>query len=186
MLSFQRAFLGQFPLCVLAFLSVSFALHLPKTESSNWKTKLARIDFPGAFVLVLAVFTLLLGLDRGSNVAWSAPITIASLCTSVPLFILFVVIEQKYAAEPFAPGRVIFERSLFAAYLCNFFSFGGWLGCIFYLPLFFQAVDGFSATQAGVRLLPGICAGVCGSLFGGILMQRTGYVLSYEKHRTCM
>ena len=36
------------------------------------------------------------------------------------------------------------------------------------------AVDGFSATQAGVRLLPGIVAGVCGSLFGGILMQKTG------------
>lgn len=36
------------------------------------------------------------------------------------------------------------------------------------------AVDGFSATQAGVRLLPGILAGVSGSLFGGILMQKTG------------
>lgn len=170
----NRAFLGQFPLCVLAFLSVFFVLHLPKIEHSNWKTKLARIDFLGAFVLVLAVFTLLLGLDRGGNVAWSTPITVASLCTSVPLFILFAVIEQKYAAEPFAPGRIIFERSLFAAYLCNFFSFGGWLACLFYLPLFFQAVDGFSATQAGVRLLPAICAGVCGSLFAGILMQRTG------------
>ncbi len=124
--------------------------------------------------MVCAVFALLLGLDHGSNVSWSSPLTIASLSASLPLFILFVVVEESLAAEPFAPGRIIFERSLFACYLCNFFSFGGWLSILFYLPLFFQAVNGFSASQAGVRLLPGIVAGVTGSLFGGILMKRTG------------
>ena len=44
----------------------------------------------------------------------------------------------------------------------------------FYLPLYFQAVDGFTATQAGLVLLPSIASGVSGSLFGGILMQKTG------------
>lgn len=42
------------------------------------------------------------------------------------------------------------------------------------LPNIKTAVDGFSATQAGVRLLSAILAGVSGSLFGGILMQKTG------------
>lgn len=161
-------------MCLLAFVTVALVLKLPKRDSSHWKTKLRRVDFLGAFVLVCAVFTLLLGLDRGSNVSWSSPITIASLCVSLPSFIVFVLVETRFAAEPFAPGHIIFERSLFACYLCNFFSFGGWLAAIFYIPLFFQAVDGFSATQAGVRLLPGIVAGVSGSLFGGILMQKTG------------
>ena len=124
--------------------------------------------------MVCAVFALLLGLDRGSNVSWSSPLTIAALSVSFLLFALFVLVEEKLAAEPFAPGRIIFERSLFACYLCNFFSFGGWLSMLFYLPLFYQAVNGYSASQAGVRLLPGIVAGVSGSLFGGILMKRTG------------
>lgn len=92
----------------------------------------------------------------------------------VPLFALFVYVEMRVASEPFAPGHIIFSRSLFACYLCNFFSFGGWLATLFYLPLYFQAVDGFTSTQAGVRLLPGIIAGVSGSLFGGIVMKRTG------------
>ena len=35
-------------------------------------------------------------------------------------------------------------------------------------------VDGLSATQAGVRLLPGVVAGVSGSLFGGFIMKRSG------------
>ena len=174
MLIETRAFLAQAPLCAVAFLAVVLLLRLPRIESSDWKSKLRRVDFAGAIVLICAVFTLLLGLDRGSNVAWSAPVTLVSLCLSPPLFILLVLIEHKFAVEPFAPGRIVFEKSLFACYLVNFFSFGGLMSVIFYLPLFFQAVDGHTATQAGVRLIPSIAAGVCGSLFGGILMQRTG------------
>lgn len=169
-----RAFLAQAPLCALAFVSVAIILNLPKKEVTDWRTKFRRIDFVGAFVLVSAVFFMLLGLDSGSNVSWSATITIVSICVSVPLFFLFVLVELKVAAEPFAPGRIIFDRSLIACYLCNFFSFAAWLSVLFYLPLFFQAVDGLSASQAGIRLLPGIVAGVSGSLFGGLVMQRTG------------
>ncbi|KZF26225.1 MFS general substrate transporter [Xylona heveae TC161] len=173
-IGWRWSFIGQAPLTLLAFIAVYFALQLPKRDDSHWKDKLRRVDFLGAFILVAAVFTLLLGLDRGSNVAWSATITIASLSISFPLFIIFVIVEMKVASEPFAPGHIIFERSLFASYLCNFFSFSGWLAALFYIPLYFQAVDGVSATQAGLRLLPSILCGVSGSLFAGYLMQHTG------------
>lgn len=164
----------QAPICAAALLSVTLVLKLPKPDSSDWKTKLRRIDFLGAFVLVAAIVLLLLGLDRGSNISWSATITVTSLCISFPLFSLFVFVELKVAAEPFAPGRIIFNGSLVACYLCNFFAFGGWMTVLFYIPLFYQAVDGFSASQAGVRLLPNVVAAVSGSLTGGLLMQRTG------------
>lgn len=173
-LIYFRAFLGQAPVCLLAFVAVAVVLSLPKIENSGWKSKLRRVDFLGAITLICAVFLLLLGLDQGSNVAWTQPIAIASLALSIPLFTTFVVIEQKYAAEPFAPGRIIFDRGLVACYLCNFFAFAGLMSVTFYVPLYFQAVDGFTATQAGLVLLPSIASGVSGSLFGGILMQKTG------------
>ena len=72
------AFLGQVPLCVVAFIAVSFVLKLPQKDSSNWRQKLRRIDFLGAAVLISAVFMLLVALDRGSNVSWKATITIVS------------------------------------------------------------------------------------------------------------
>jgi MFS family permease len=168
------AFLGQAPLCLLAFVAVAFALKLPTTEQKNWKTNLGRIDFLGAFVLVSAVFGLIFGLDRGSNKSWSLPISYGPLIASVFLFPIFVLVEKYVAAEPFAPGHIIFERSLFSYYLCNFFSFGGWLAILYYIPLFFQAVDGLGATGAAVRLIPAILAGVSGSLFGGVVMKKTG------------
>ena len=170
----SRAFLAQAPMCAIAFLSVAIILKLPKKDVLDWRSKFRRIDFLGAFVLVAAVATMLLGLDWGSNQGWSKTITIVSFSLSLPLFVAFVFVELKVAVDPFAPGRIIFERSLVACYLCNFFSFAGWLGVIFYLPLFFQAVDELSASQAGLRLLPGIVAGVSGSLFGGLVMQKTG------------
>lgn len=173
-IGWRWAFLFQVPLCLLAFIVVGLVLHLPAREQADWRTKLKRIDFLGALVLIGAVFTLLLALDRGSNVSWSSTITIVSISLSIPLFALFILVEMKVASEPFAPGHIIFHRTLFACYLCNFFSFSGWLAALFYIPLYFQAVDGLSATQAGVRLIPGIVFGVSGSLFGGFYMQKTG------------
>lgn len=173
-IGWRWAFLLQAPMCALAFVAVGLVLKLPKTQDEHWKASLRRIDFFGAVVLLGAVFTLLLGLDRGSNVSWSATVTIASICVSFPLFIIFILVEMKVAREPFAPGHIIFNRSLFACYLCNFFSFSGWLAALFYTPLYFQAVDNVSATGAGVRLIPSIVCSVSGSLLGGIYMQKTG------------
>ncbi|KAL1641494.1 hypothetical protein SLS58_005999 [Diplodia intermedia] len=167
-------FLFQPPLCIVAIVAVSLALKLPKRDHAHWGQKLRRIDFLGAAILIAAVFMLLLGLDRGSNVSWHARLTIISLAVSAPLFLLFVAVETKVAAEPFAPGHIIFERSLVACYACNFFSFAGYMAALFYLPLYFQVADAASATRAGVRLIPGIAAGVSGSLFGGFYMQHTG------------
>ena len=173
-IGWRWAFLGQAPLCLLAFTAVGFALRLPRKEDVRWPDKLRRVDFGGALVLLLAVVALLVGLDRGSNVAWRDKWALGLVCASLPLFAVFVAVEVWLAAEPFAPGHVIFEPSLFAAYLCNFFSFAGWLAVMFYVPLYFQAVDSLSATQAGVRLIPGIVLSVSGSLFGGFYMRWTG------------
>jgi hypothetical protein len=166
--------LGQFPLCVLASLSVYFILHLPKIDDSHWREKLKKIDFLGALTLITAVFALLLGLDRGSNVTWSDTLAIVCCCISIPIFAIFVFIEMKVASHPFAPGHIIFERSLFASYLVNFLGVGGYMGLTFYLPLVFQAVQGLSATDAGLRLIPPLFFSVSGSLFGGKVMQKTG------------
>ncbi|KEF62227.1 uncharacterized protein A1O9_00199 [Exophiala aquamarina CBS 119918] len=173
-LGWRWSFLGQVPLCIIAFLAVLFSLHLPSHSDQNWRKKLARIDFLGAIVLVAAVFGLIFGMDRGSNTSWVRPITYGPIMASVGLFGLFIHVERHLAKEPFAPGHIIFNRTLIASYLCCAFSFGAWLSILYYLPLFYQAVDGFGATGAAVRLLPAIVAGVSGSLFSGMWIRWYG------------
>ncbi|KAJ5671507.1 hypothetical protein N7507_000634 [Penicillium longicatenatum] len=173
-IGWRWAFLLQFPICVLAIVAVSLMLKLPTHENTDWKAKLKRVDFLGAVVLVGAVLGLLVGLDRGSNVSWTMPLTIVSLILSAIFFILFVLVELYVAAEPFAPGHIIFNRTFFSLYCCNFFSFGGWFAVLFYIPLYFQAVDGVSASGAGLRLLPSILSGATGSILAGLIMKWTG------------
>jgi predicted MFS family arabinose efflux permease len=120
-----------------------------------------------------AVFGLLVGLDRGSNVSWNDRYTIAGLCAT-PLFIVFVFVERYVASHPVAPLRIILNRTLFACYLCNFFSFAGYMSALFYIPLYFQVIGEKSSAQAGLLLLPMIFAGVSGSLFAGTYMKKTG------------
>ncbi|KAF2224596.1 MFS multidrug transporter [Elsinoe ampelina] len=173
-IGWRWAFLSQSPLCLVAFIAVAVILKEPAKDAVHWKEKLRRIDFLGAAILIAAVFTLLLALDHGSNVAWKSTFTLVSLGVSIPLFAIFLLVEMKVASHPFAPGHLIFHPTLFACYACNFFSFAGWLAAIFYIPLYFQAVDGLTATQAGVRLMPSMAFGVSGSLFAGIWMQHYG------------
>ncbi|KAI9688999.1 MAG: hypothetical protein M1822_000736 [Bathelium mastoideum] len=173
-IGWRWAFLVQVPLCVAAFIAVFFVINTPKKGDERWKEKLRRIDFFGALILLAAVSMLLLGLDHGSNVSWASTLTIVCLAVSIPLFAIFLFVEIRIASEPFAPGRIILERSLFACYLCNFFSFAGWMALLFYAPLKFQVVDRRSSIQAGILLLPAIAALVVGSLSGGFYMHRTG------------
>jgi predicted membrane channel-forming protein YqfA (hemolysin III family) len=127
-LTINRAFIGQFPLTLIASAVVYSGLNLPKTEDSHWKEKLRRIDFLGAFSLVIAVSCLLVGLDRGSNVSWSDTYVIIFASIFLPLFALFIFIEMKIASHP--------ANTSF----------------LFYLPLYFQAVDDISAAGSGLRL----------------------------------
>ena len=173
-IGWRWSFTFQAPACLIAFITVAIMLKLPPVEEANMKQKFKRIDFLGSGVLICAIFSLLYALDRGSNLAWKDAVTLEALAIAIVLVGLFILVELKVATEPIAPGRIIFQRSTFACFLCNFFSFAGWMAALFYMSLYYQGYYGFSSTRAGVLLIPNIVAGVSGSLFGGYYMRKTG------------
>ncbi|KAJ7896752.1 member of the major facilitator superfamily [Mycena olivaceomarginata] len=173
-IGWRWGFLIQVPAIVLAFISVFFALHLPHTDTSHFAAKLKRVDFPGALSLVLCVFFLLLGLDRGGNIAWRDSYTISALSLFSLFLALFAAVELRWAAEPFAPRRIIAHRALIGAYLVNFFALMSAFSMLFHVPLFYQAVLGKSPAEVGFWLLPTVLGGVLGSLGGGLCIQVTG------------
>ncbi|KAI0527798.1 MFS multidrug transporter [Xylaria bambusicola] len=173
-IGWRWAFILQSPIALIAFTSVYMVLHLPHTDHSHWSAKFLRIDFIGAFTLVSAVFLLLFGLDNGSNEGWDKEITYIPLALTPVLFIVFVLVEAYVAKEPFAPGHVIFDPPLLAAYGANFFGVAGQMGLYFFIALFFQAAVGLSATRSGLVFIPSTLFSLSGSLGGGITMRRTG------------
>lgn len=167
-------------MAVLAITSVFFTLDLPKVDNTEFYAKFKRIDFLGALTLVFSTFTLLLGLDRGGNVAWDDKVTIGCLIAFVVLFLVFLFVEMEFAKEPFAPKHILTDRSLLASYWCNFFMMAANTAFVYHASLYFQAVEGMSAGQAGLRLIAPVIAATTGSLCGGLIMQSTGkyYVLT--------
>ncbi|KAK4692537.1 hypothetical protein P7C71_g4692, partial [Lecanoromycetidae sp. Uapishka_2] len=143
-------------------------------ETESLKSKLKSIDFGGAISIIIAISTLLLGLDHGSTHAWNSAPTIWYLLTSLIAFETFIFIEFRIATSPFAPSFILSERTLLACSFCNFFAYSAQLSTTYYLPLYWQAAEGLTATQAALRLLPGIAAGVIGSLISGWVMLKTG------------
>lgn len=173
-LGWRVAFAGQFPLAVLAWLAVFWVLDLPRADAAHWTAKLRRVDFLGALALSAAAFVLLWGLDNGANAGWGRLVTVVPLALAPVLFGLFVFIEVRVAASPFAPGRVILDPPLLAAYGANFFGLASQMGVMFFIAMFYQAAMALSATQSGALFVPSTFFGLTGSLGAGLLIRKTG------------
>lgn len=168
----RYAFLSQVPLVVISGTLVFFTVKTPPKKSE--KSKLSRVDFAGAFALLVTLVLLLLGLTSGGNiVAWNHPLVLISLPLSAVALGLFVWIETRWAKEPILPITLLLNRTVAAACLTNWFTTMAAYMAIFYVPIFFQ-VKGLPATAAGMRLIPQSIGVSIGSLGAGLIMNHTG------------
>ncbi|KAK1251037.1 hypothetical protein MKX07_005592 [Trichoderma sp. CBMAI-0711] len=81
---------------------------------------------------------------------------------------------MRIAKHPLGPGHVILSRDLLPCYIANMCGMAGEMAVMFFVPLYFQAVEGLSATATGSMLVPSTIAGMSGSLAGGWVIKRTG------------
>lgn len=109
-IGWRWCFLSQVPVSVFAlivgFLAVKNQPGLAVGDGLAvlWK----RVDFVGAFVLVVAISTQLVGLSLGGNeLPWSSPWVIVSLIGSVILFSIFFFVESRTTAIPIIPLRML-------------------------------------------------------------------------------
>lgn len=168
----RYAFLTQVPLVAMSGTLVFFTVKIPPKKSD--KSRLSRVDFSGAFALVVTLVLLLLGLTSGGNIVpWSHPLVLVSLPLSAVALGVFVWIESRWAKEPVLPISLLLNRTVAAACLTNWFIIMSAFMGTFYVPIFFQ-VKGFSATAAGMRLIPQSIGGSIGSLGAGLIMNYTG------------
>ena len=117
------SFLGQGPLTLLAIILVAYKLPSRKTPAEaaapakGQLAKLRRLDFMGAFVLALAIVSLLSALSLGGQeFPWDHPFVVGSGVTSVFAGVLFVVWETKYAVDPVFPPALLVQRDVVTSY----------------------------------------------------------------------
>lgn len=167
-LSWRWAFYVNIPLGVLVVVIAAAAL--PSVKS----TLKPRIDHLGILLIALASTGLTLFTSwGGTEYPWASPTIIGLAVGSVILLALFVLVEQR-AAEPMLPMRLFRGRVFTVAGLLSFVVGFAMLGGITYLPTYLQRVQGASATESGLRMLPLIIGLMITTLSSGVVISRTG------------
>ncbi|RIB07104.1 major facilitator superfamily domain-containing protein, partial [Gigaspora rosea] len=171
--TWRWAFFINLPLGVITFIAVVVFLHLP-IPTGSFCSKLARIDWLGAFVLVVSTILLLLPLNwAGSTYAWSDPHIIVLLCLGGVGYIIFILIEAKVAVQPIAPLHLFKNFKVASTFSINLFHGMTFFALVYFIPLYFQVVKSESATTSGLELLPLIMGVSFLSILSGQLVSRT-------------
>ncbi|KAH6652231.1 major facilitator superfamily transporter [Truncatella angustata] len=167
----RLAFLIQVPPVLVSACLVAYLVRIPPKVSN--KSYLARIDFIGAFLIIVFLVLLLLGLNAGGNlVPWVHPLPLTTIPLAFVAAVGFVIWEAR-AAQPIIPVRLLLRRTVFNACMTNLVTTMANMMALFYSPLYLQ-VRGQSATQAGLVLLfAPIGISIC-SIGSGYLMRKTG------------
>jgi MFS family permease len=146
------------------------------TESTPFKTKLKNLDLLGFCIFVGAITMLLLALQWGGVVhAWNSSIVIGLLVGFGVAFLVFIG-SQWYAADSaLIPPKIFYYRTVILAFGACLFGPGGVATIIYYLPIWFQAVQGATPISSGVRYLPSVISDVLTSIVGGGIVMSVGW-----------
>ncbi|GIP32483.1 MDR family MFS transporter [Paenibacillus sp. J2TS4] len=133
------------------------------------------IDWAGTLLLIGSILCLMFALEwGGKQYSWSSPLVISLFTASGVLLLVFLWVETR-AADPLIPLS-LFKKKLFVSSMAIGVGFGMILmGGASLIPLFIQGVNGGSATNAGIVLMPMMLSLVAGSTIGGIFLSRTAY-----------
>ncbi|MFJ9175296.1 MFS transporter [Streptomyces sp. NPDC102360] len=167
-LSWRWCFYINVPFGLLTLAVTAVVLKLPKP------TKKARLDVLGALLLAAASTCLVLLTSwGGTEYEWGDRVIIGLGAGALASTLLFLLAE-KFAAEPLIPLRLFRDSVFNVSGLVGMVVGVALFGAASYLPTFLQMVDGASATESGLLMLPMMGGVVFASIISGQLISHTG------------
>jgi MFS family permease len=144
------------------------------------RTRLRDLDILGIVVFTAATVPILLGLtnkgltdSQGNLYGWSDPRVGGLLILGVVLLAVFLFIESR-ARQPIVPLNQFRVPSISVTNAVVFMVSLGMFSAVIFLPRYYQAVRGISATESGYLMWP-LLVGLMGTSIGaGILVSRIG------------
>ncbi|MGW0909674.1 MDR family MFS transporter [Streptomyces sp. NPDC002853] len=167
-LSWRWVFYINAPLGAIALVVVGLGIRLKRERSK------AKIDYPGAALLVTSVLALtLLSTWGGSSYAWLSPEILGLAAVAVLAFAWFVRVEKR-AEEPLMPPRLFRNRNFTIVQVLSLLVGAVMFGATNYLPQYMQFVKGLSPTASGMLLLPLMFGMLAVQITVGRLISKTG------------
>jgi EmrB/QacA subfamily drug resistance transporter len=160
-------FLGV-PFAIAAILLLQRTLKLPTIRRD------AKVDYLGAFLIMLGVSTLLVWSSlAGAEFAWGSWQTAVLVPAGVVVLALAVFVETK-VPEPIIPLKLFRNRTVTLTTVASFLVGVAMFGGTVFLSQYFQLSLGKSPTVAGLMSLPMIFGLLVSSTVSGQLISRTG------------
>ncbi len=157
------------PIGIASLIITSAVLHIPKVKREH------SIDYLGAILMVASVCLILLSVSiYGPQNGWTDSRTISYLVAGVLLAVLFLMWEGK-AKEPILPLHLFKNHTFSITSLLGGVIGAGMFGAIVMLPLYFQVVKGYTATSAGLKLIPLMLGIVSTSIVSGKMISKHGH-----------
>ncbi|MFD9127066.1 MDR family MFS transporter [Kitasatospora sp. NPDC059571] len=167
-LSWHWTFYINLPLGIVALAVVVVTLHLPKTRTK------AKIDYLGALLLTVGITSLVLITTwGGQQYAWGSKEILGLGALAAATLIGFCYVEQR-VEEPMLPLGLFKNRNFASVSVIGFIVGFAMFGAVTFLPLYQQTVQGASATNSGLLLMPMMFGMLVISLAVGQAITKTG------------
>ncbi|TVY36831.1 Efflux pump [Lachnellula subtilissima] len=175
--SWRWVFYINLPVGGVSLLIMIIFLRVKHKKDTSWKNQLKRIDVVGNGILMGGSVSMLVALTyAGTRYSWSSWKTLVPLLIGFSAFVLFGIFEASRLAplEPVMAPRLFANRTSVITAI-NTFLFNVILyWVIFFLPVYYQAVQLLSPTRAGINLIPISLLGVPSAAAAAVAVVRWG------------
>ncbi|HEY9293164.1 MAG TPA: MDR family MFS transporter [Microlunatus sp.] len=168
-LGWRWIFLLNLPLIAVSVIGATVLLKLPARRSGG------TIDVAGLITLAIASTGIVLAMTWGGHqYAWDSPQVITVGTVGVIALAALAIIERR-AEHPVLPPHLFGNRAVLVSMVIMFLGTGAiMMGAMNYLPVFLQLVQGHSASNSGLLLLPMLLPAIAVAMLTGQLTTKPG------------
>ncbi|KAE8321021.1 efflux pump antibiotic resistance protein [Aspergillus sergii] len=142
---------------------------------ASGKEIILQLDILGVITLSGALLCFLLGLEWGVGKSWHNKDVIGCLVGFPILVGLFITNELFWDDRAMIPRRLLLKKEVAINLIFIFLVAGAFFMLLYYMPIYFQTVQGNSAEDSGIRTLPLIVSAGIMAVLGAIGLGISGY-----------
>ncbi|TVY45878.1 putative efflux pump [Lachnellula occidentalis] len=182
-LDWRWCFYINLPLGGAALVLLVIFFHTPpsaKPIEASWKEKILQMDPLGIALAMGCIISFIIALqDGGQSHAWSSSRVVGLLVGFVALLVTLIAWEIYQGDYAMLPPRLLKRRALWAGCLFQLFFSSSYFLLLYYLPLFFQSIQGVGAIESRVRNLPLVITSCFAIVARGITITKTWHATPF-------
>ena len=160
-------FLVNIPIVVVGLVAGAFLI--PESRDPEPKA----LDFPGAGLSIAGLTAIVWGLIEASERGWTDSKILGAFAIGSAILALFVMWE-RHTSHPMLDVSVFRNLRFSAASLAVGFVFFALMGVVYFLTTYLQSVMGYSALDAGIRMLPVAVGMISATKLSVVLTEKIG------------